>query len=495
MSSDIVPTLLDEIQKDFQKQFNSNSTISSIYGKLKSKNATYKEANEFAIQCGEMLAKSFSKYISADTLPEGRMWYNIATRILNPTLRNNYSLITDVTDQTQTILNEKAGIGLKPLTPAFNTDRVNGLINKVSNAEDYNDVSWLLQEPVVNYSQSVVDEAIKGNADYQYKSGLQPKIVRTLDSFEYKSIRVGNKKVSYQVPCKWCQGLAGTYDYPYVPSDVYRRHENCRCTVEYIGAGKKQNVWTKNYEAVEEQKQNRIDEQNRLAENKVTAKQRIEKVNNLQWENAKTLNEAFEYTKDKLGLYITDTKGLTLDTMNMINREIQKYYDMFGSLYEKDVLNGLRIVPGKKRYVAAYQKAMGEVILVKSNLTKKGYAQMLEDAIIEKDVGFWSTAAREHSIRHELGHAIEKLVKNNDEVFGQIEALRQTIMDECGLTEQIIAKQTYTKEQMKKAAEYLSYYGMYSEGEFIAEAMAEVMNGNPRKVASTVLDIILKGLR
>ena len=83
------------------------------------------------------------------------------------------------------------------------------------------------------------------------------------------------------------------------------------------------------------------------------------------------MNEAFDYTKDKLGLYITDTKGLTLDTMNMINREIQKYYDMFGSLYEKDVLNGLRIVPGKKRYVAAYQKAMGEVILVKSNLTKK----------------------------------------------------------------------------------------------------------------------------
>ena len=274
MSSDIVPTLLDEIQKDFQKQFNSNSTISSIYGKLKSKNATYKEANEFAIQCGEMLAKSFSKYISADTLPEGRMWYNIATRILNPTLRNNYSLITDVTDQTQTILNEKAGIGLKPLTPAFNTDRVNGLINKVSNAEDYNDVSWLLQEPVVNYSQSVVDEAIKGNADYQYKSGLQPKIVRTLDSFEYKSIRVGNKKVSYQVPCKWCQGLAGTYDYPYVPSDVYRRHENCRCTVEYIGAGKKQNVWSKAYEQTDrESRQEWQQEALKKVENRKEAKE------------------------------------------------------------------------------------------------------------------------------------------------------------------------------------------------------------------------------
>ncbi|WP_205422898.1 hypothetical protein [Granulicatella sp. zg-ZJ] len=62
------------------------------------------------------------------------------------------------------------------------------------------------------------------------KHGLSPKIIRT---------HTGNC-------CDWCRNLAGVYDYPKVPKDVYRRHGNCRCTVDYKpGDGKKQNVWSK----------------------------------------------------------------------------------------------------------------------------------------------------------------------------------------------------------------------------------------------------------
>lgn len=228
MASDVVPELLDEIQKDFDRQFRSNSIVIDIYGKIRSRVATYKEANEFSIQCGEMLARSIKKYVTADVLPEGRMWYNIATRILTPTLRNNYSLITDVTNAAQSIFNEKNGIGFKPITPAFNTNRLNGIIDKVSNAENYDDVAWVMDEPIVNFSQSIVDQAIKDNADFQYKSGMTPKIRRTV---------VGGC-------CEWCQRLAGTYNYPYVPTDVYRKHNRCRCTVEYISVDKRENVWT-----------------------------------------------------------------------------------------------------------------------------------------------------------------------------------------------------------------------------------------------------------
>ncbi len=47
--------------------------------------------------------------------------------------------------------------------------------------------------------------------------GLKPKIIR---------------RTTFKC-CEWCDNLAGTYTYPDVPSDVYRRHENCRCTVIY----------------------------------------------------------------------------------------------------------------------------------------------------------------------------------------------------------------------------------------------------------------------
>lgn len=226
---DIVPELLEEIQRDFREQFNKNSKVIEIWGNIKSKMATYKEANEFAIECGEMLSNSYSKFITTETLPEGRMWYNIASRILEPTLHTNYSLITDVSNQVQNIFNEKQGIGLKSITPKFNQNKVKGLIDKVSNAEHFEDVEWVLKEPIVNFSQAIVDDAIKSNAQFHYDSGLTPKIIRKAESG----------------CCKWCANLEGEYDYPYVPSDVYRRHERCRCTVEYVEDGKYQNVWTK----------------------------------------------------------------------------------------------------------------------------------------------------------------------------------------------------------------------------------------------------------
>lgn len=266
MNSDIVPELLDEIQKDFAKQYKANKRVVRIRGLLKSKEATYKEANEFAVECGEMLANSFSKFITPDSLPEGRLWYNIASRVLEPTLHKNYSLITDITNQVQTAFNEKNGVGFNPVTPAFDTNRLNGLVDKVSNAENYENVQWVLGEPVVNFSQAVVDDAIRDNAQFHYQAGLQPKIVRTLDYHETRTTRVGKRIVKYTVPCRWCENLAGEYDYPYVPSDVYRRHENCRCTVEYVADGKRKDVWTKQYTdnpQIKEEKQERIELQNK----------------------------------------------------------------------------------------------------------------------------------------------------------------------------------------------------------------------------------------
>ena len=45
--------------------------------------------------------------------------------------------------------------------------------------------------------------------------------------------------------CAWCRNLAGAYGYEDVPADVYRRHDNCRCTVTYKSGKYLENVWTK----------------------------------------------------------------------------------------------------------------------------------------------------------------------------------------------------------------------------------------------------------
>lgn len=244
------------------RRFEANKKIMFLYDKIKNKNASYRDANEFAIEVGECLEGAFAT-ISAKDLPDGRMYYNIAERILNTTMRNNYYIISEVTEQVQKALNERANIGIKAIKPELNQSRIESIINKIANTKNYEDVAWLLESPMVNFSLSIVDDAVRANVEFQYKVGLNPRIVRTATSN----------------CCEWCKLVAGVYDYEKVMNkgnDVFRRHNNCRCIVEYDPRdGRYQNVHTKQWrerDAVEA-REHRIEKAKEFLEKKKTATQ------------------------------------------------------------------------------------------------------------------------------------------------------------------------------------------------------------------------------
>lgn len=232
MIKDVAPELLERIRNDFKIKFEENEKIKELYELMASGNATYKEVNEFAIETGRILTIVFANDLSSSVLPDGKMYFNIANRIIPDTLKKNHELVTDAGAQVQKSLNEKAGIRIRAIKPEINQDRIVGLVNKVSSADSYDSVAWVLEEPVINFTQSIVDDMIKVNADFQYDAGMSPVIIRSAES----------------KCCEWCSKLAGRYKYPEVPKDVYRRHERCRCVVEYDpkdGRNVVQNVHTK----------------------------------------------------------------------------------------------------------------------------------------------------------------------------------------------------------------------------------------------------------
>ena len=229
---DIVPDLLNEIQKDFNVKFSKSSIISRVKKAMDAGTATYKDANDYAEEVGQILADAFKKNIIAGSLPDGRMYFNIAERILGSTLGNNHKLISVASAEIQTQLNKAAGMGIKGIVAELNQDRIKGFVNRVANESDFSKVSWILDEPIVNFSQAIVDDTVKVNAEFHSKAGLSPVLYR----------------IASGQCCDWCDEIAGLYQYPDVPPDVYRRHERCRCRVEYDpGKGKKQSVWSKRW--------------------------------------------------------------------------------------------------------------------------------------------------------------------------------------------------------------------------------------------------------
>lgn len=219
MAADIVPELLAAIQADFYEGINSSAVVKAVNAAIEAGTATHKDALKYAQEVGKILESAYKKHITVAALPDGKMYYNIAKRIIDPTLRADHALVADITVLIQDALNRQAGIGVKGIRPMANADRIKGFIERLS-TEKFDDVSWLLKKPIENFSMAVVDDVVRANADFHSRAGLKPTITRTVVS----------------ETCDWCSNLAGTYDYSEVKATghpVFMRHRNCDCLVEY----------------------------------------------------------------------------------------------------------------------------------------------------------------------------------------------------------------------------------------------------------------------
>ena len=78
-------------------------------------------------------------------------------------------------------------------------------------------------------TRAMHDDRMKKEADFRSRAGLQCYITRKTDG----------------KCCEWCDKMAGRYEYHSEPKDVYRRHDNCGCSVTYENGRQRQDVWSK----------------------------------------------------------------------------------------------------------------------------------------------------------------------------------------------------------------------------------------------------------
>lgn len=257
--ADIVPDLLSDVQSVFQRNVEKNLTIRRVNNRIRDGTATTKDAHIYAEELGEDLADAFRATIKPGVLPDDRMYYNIASRVVGPMMEKNFGLSQEKASEIEKLILEEAGMGINPVKAAYPKKRVDGLIDKIAEAETLEDILKWLDEPLVNTTISFYDDWLTSNLDFQRGIGMEPTIKRETEGFAIRTARGG--KVRYAIPCKWCQGLAGEYEYGSQPSDFFQRHVGCRCSIELDrpnsytrGGGWGKLVWQASKEILEQRK-------------------------------------------------------------------------------------------------------------------------------------------------------------------------------------------------------------------------------------------------
>ena len=217
----------EEIVKQYIARVQGDKKLREIARTIRN-GGGYADAEQYAVRAGEVLSEVFHDNITADNFPVGSV--NDIYQLIAPSIKMNYEANSQAVALVQKHLNTEGGIGMNPIPTQYDDNATMNIVGRMAKYESYEDAEFMLDQPMVTNSLGTVDKALHENADFQYKSGLKPKIVRTCEADA----------------CEWCQDLEGEYDYDEVKdhnNPVFQRHNNCACEITYEpGDGRVQDV-------------------------------------------------------------------------------------------------------------------------------------------------------------------------------------------------------------------------------------------------------------
>ena len=328
--------LLLVIKQRVKSKISEIPRVQALLDKINSGNATFADTAEYSEIVSNALGTVFSS--SIPELSEAGLKEYVCTELL----KDRYNDTNEVLATVQKSLDEKAGVKLAPQKAVFPLDRVTRVAHSLADATVKEDViARRANGPVANVSKSFHDDYIEENAKFRNDAGLKCYISRVTDG----------------KCCKWCSAIAGRYEYSEAPEDIYRRHDNCGCTVTYENGRTRQDVWSKKTWEVPEVKQKNstpkklsyeqgkaIEQQNlpRIGVDKSGGSGIIEESSRIV---KKAVTDVHSVGKIDIKKYKCITNDITTDEVIITDERIQHIKDRHPNDYEK------------------YYKYMSEVIL------------------------------------------------------------------------------------------------------------------------------------
>lgn len=210
------PLTYEDIKEPFLRALNLDRRASYLIAEIEAGRGTYDMASEYAARVGENLAKVLRRHAPVESIAEWDL-----ENLIPQSLGLDQSIVVYACEQVQTAMNADAGIGIRFQVPQFDRSRAYGLVTELQDNPEFTNIERSFYDQLVNFSQNIVNESIRDNAEVMARAGIKTMVIRTPDPGA----------------CEWCEEVAGVYNYEDVRdpgNDVWRQHERCKCTIDYV---------------------------------------------------------------------------------------------------------------------------------------------------------------------------------------------------------------------------------------------------------------------
>lgn len=439
------------MEKAFAQRVEADQRLTALADHLNSGKGTYVTAEEYAYQTGKVLSGVFREQITEEKLPEGVFTKEFVKETIEPLLKDDHKIVSTMAAVAQENINTAAGVHIRPQKADFNQDRADGFATKMD-GKTMEEAGWMLESPVTNFSQSVVDETMIKNGEVLAKAGKAATIKRDAEGG----------------CCDWCSSKAGTFEA--TNREAYQRHRECRCEIEMHldGSVKRQKDWKSNqWEKMKAEIQERMD----AMEEQRAHPMKMKDSTNWQGESKPITVEVFK----ELTEYAAD-KQIVLDPgFKSFDGDVELVKEFITTLNEN--LGGRDFVRNRKiRLCVNYMMDDEDYAITNgATVTLNGFAyrdkkQLEADYNMRRDNGWFTKGSTYLDIAtHESAH-----------VMVYLDQLRVS-----GVTEKVFGLVKATVSD--KIAEEVSEYATKNNDELVAESYVAYKNGSNKECVLNVL--------
>ena len=212
------------LRAELDKRLSADKRLAAIAEKISAGKADFSDTARYSQIVSHIMGEVISQHIGEITVPLGKQM------VCKELLKDHYKAINDILGKVQASIDDKLGIHLKTVKAPFPTERVDTAAHSLEDPTvPQETIKRRARSTTENIANSMHDDYIKENAKTRTQAGLKCYLVRDAGGG----------------CCKWCQALEGRFDYATAPDDIFRRHDNCTCSVTYECGRQRQDVWSK----------------------------------------------------------------------------------------------------------------------------------------------------------------------------------------------------------------------------------------------------------